>query len=197
MKRILVMLVVGAVAFAVVACGSAGRRPSISRSGKSASASEVQSASKGLEDSEYDTDDHVVLNYASPASGTNERAVAALVKRYYRDAALGDGVGACSLTSPAVSHIVPLDYGQLMGSAIPLNAGAFLHGTKTCPAVLSLLFEHLHAKLAGAVQVTAVRLKDSYGFAIVGSTTLPASMIAVDREGARWRVDGLLGRPLP
>jgi hypothetical protein len=145
----------------------------------------------------YDTDDHIVRNDGHTADRADAAAIAALVKRYYAYGASGDGAAACALTSPSLAGTVPEAYGQELGSAIPVGAERFLHGAKTCAAVLSLLFGHLHGQFAAAVEMIGVRLKGDFGYALVDSTTLPASMIEVAREGGIWKIDELLGRPLP
>jgi hypothetical protein len=145
----------------------------------------------------YDTDDETLLGSGRSGRPADARAIDALVERYYTAAARGDGAAACAMTSPDYARTVPDDYGQELGWAIPPGAEAYLRGAKTCAAVLSLLFAHLHRQLAAPVEILAVRLYGNYGYASVGSTTLPASRIEILREHGVWWIDELLGRPLP
>jgi ketosteroid isomerase-like protein len=197
--------VVALLALGLAACGgTGGRTGSATQTASSAAAAAPPPATnatlgvaQGRLEPDYDGDDSTVLGNGQEATAADTRAIAALVERYYAAGARGDGAGACALTSPSFAATIPEDYGQELGPAIPPGAETYLRGARTCTAVLSLLFEHLRGQLAAAVEVTAVRLKGDYGYAIVGSATLPASLIEVGREGGAWRIDGLLGRPLP
>jgi hypothetical protein len=145
----------------------------------------------------YDLDDGPVSDYGRTASGGEANAITTLVERYYALGAQGDGTTACKLTSPTFAATVPADYGQELGSAIPRETVKLLSGAKTCAAVLSLLFEREHRWLTAPATVTSIRLRGKYGYALVGSTTMPASLIEIERERDSWKIDGLLGRPLP
>jgi ketosteroid isomerase-like protein len=145
----------------------------------------------------YDSEDSAVLRFGLAARGADASRITALVERYYAAGARGDGAAACALTSPSFAATVPADYGQELGWAIPPGAQAYLRGANSCAAVLSLLFEHQREQLAAPVVVTGVRLRGDHGYAVVDSTTLPASFVEVARERGGWRIDGLLGRPLP
>jgi hypothetical protein len=136
----------------------------------------------------HDEDDQRSLSFGRPASAQDTQAVAAIVKRYYSAAAARSGVKACSTMAPVFARAVPLDYGKFGPS--------YLHGGKTCAAVLSLLFKHLHLQLTEAIQVTDVRVSGSQGFAFFGSKRNPASQIALNRDGRSWRIAQLVGVPL-
>jgi hypothetical protein len=136
-----------------------------------------------------DNDDSSSLAYGQPASAAQTRTLTALVKRYYATAAKDDGAGACSQIGPDLAKAVPLDYGKLGAS--------YLHGGKTCSAVMVLLFKHFHRELAGQVHVTSVRVQAESAVAFLGSRTMSASQIPLVREGPTWRIAALLGSPLP
>jgi hypothetical protein len=133
----------------------------------------------------HDADDRDLLAYGNAASAEEERAVAAVVERYYAMAAAGDGSGACALLLPSLDKAVPSDYGQ--------NGPSYLRPGKTCAAVLTLLFKHYHRQLAPGVAVTSVRIAGDQADALLGSTAFPASFIIVQREGSAWKVAQLLG----
>jgi hypothetical protein len=82
------------------------------------------------------------------------------------------------------------DFGEAPGPA-------YLRGAKTCQAVTTLLFEHERAQLAGTVRVTGVRVDDRTASALIGSSSMPASRIGLKRELGAWKIEGLIGTPLP
>jgi hypothetical protein len=51
--------------------------------------------------------------------------------------------------------------------------------------------------LAGGFAVTGVRVEGSEARALLGSRTLPASFVVVTRERGAWKIDELIGQPLP
>jgi hypothetical protein len=197
MKRPIVLFAAAPLALGVAACGETGRLTGAVSTRASGAPSAMAMPARANLEAGYDLDDGPVRSYGHAASGPDARRIAALVTRYYAAGARGDGATACALTSTTFGATIPADYGQELGSAIPPGAEAYLRGAKTCAAVLSLLFAHVHRQLAARIEVTAVRLQGDYGYALVGSTTLPASLIEVGREGGAWKIEELLGRPLP
>jgi hypothetical protein len=137
-----------------------------------------------------DGDDAPVLAYGHAAGRASSHAVATAVERYFAVASKGDDSTACRLLAPSLANGVARSYGEAPGPA-------YLRGARTCEAVLSLLFAHSPHKFADPVKVTAVRLEGSQARAMLGSITMPASVIAVQREGGKWMLDGLVGGPLP
>ncbi len=138
----------------------------------------------------YDGDDGSVRFYGKAASRTDTRAIAALVKRYYAAAAAGRGAQACALTYFIDVETLPEQYGHPPG---PL----WLRGADTCTAVLTRVFAHYHRQLTVPVQVTGVRVNGLHADALVGFATLPAGVVKARREGASWKIEGLLAVPLP
>jgi hypothetical protein len=136
----------------------------------------------------HDADDSMTLAYGHAAGPVDTRAVAALVKRYYAAAAAGDGKGACSMLLPSLAKAAPEDYGEF--------GPQYLRGGKTCEAVLSLLFEHFHNTLTAPVGVTGVRVEGNQAHALVGSATMSASYITLQRERGVWALNELLGNTL-
>jgi hypothetical protein len=138
----------------------------------------------------HDSDDSSILAYGHAAGAAKKRAIAAAVKRYYMAAAAGDGATACSMLVSSIARAAPEDYGQAPGPA-------YLRGAKTCAAVMSLLFKHDHSQLTGMIAVTGVRVEGNQARALLGSTTMPAGYISVERERGAWKIDALLGGALP
>ncbi|HEY2632146.1 MAG TPA: hypothetical protein VGI26_07190 [Solirubrobacteraceae bacterium] len=136
-----------------------------------------------------DSDDGPVRDYGRPASTAEESKLEDIAVRYYSVAARGDGATGCSLTDANFAKSVPEDYGSGAGPA-------YARG-KTCPVVLTAIFKHAHAELAGAVRVTAVRVKGGQALVLVGSTTMPARFLALQRTHGVWGVVGLLGTEMP
>jgi hypothetical protein len=197
MKLTIALLAACVFALGVVACGATDGQTDVAGHAKVvAVASDTTPAHDDLQ-AGYDSDDGTVRRYGREPGAADAKAIAALVKRYYAAGSRGDGTAACALTVPAFAATIPYDYGQELGPATPPGAAALLRGSKTCAAVLTLLFEHAHDQLAAPVEVTGIRLKGDYGYALVDSMTLPISRIEVGRGDGVWKVDGLLGRPLP
>jgi hypothetical protein len=138
----------------------------------------------------HDKDDTSVVAFGSPASTADRLAVTALVKRYYAAGAADDGAKACATMVPSVAQGTPEDYGRAPGPG-------YLRGANTCKAVMSLLLEHFNSRFAPAFDVTGVRVKGDDAYALLGSKTGPASYIILRRERGGWKVNGLLGGPLP
>jgi hypothetical protein len=137
----------------------------------------------------YDGDDGGIRSYGHAASAADKRAIAALVKRYYAAAAASDGAKACPLMYSTLQEAIPEDYGQPPGPA-------YARG-KTCAVVMSKLFAHVHSRLAGAFEMTGVRVDGREARALLGSRTTPARFILATRERGAWKIDELLGQPLP
>jgi hypothetical protein len=119
---------------------------------------------------------------------TDKRAVAELVKRYYAAALAGDGVKGCSMLYSVFAKAVAEDYGQVPSLS-------YLHGAKTCAALMSRVFDHFHSQLAAQVpvlRVTAVRFKGARGVAVLSFKDMPTLLLPVEREHGVWRVDQLL-----
>ena len=139
----------------------------------------------------HDSDDGGLVAGGHAVSAADEREIAATVKRYYAAAAAEDGASACPMIVSILAGSVPEDYGH--GSAGP----PYLRGGRTCPAVMTLLFRHFHHSLQSPIAVTGVRTFADETHALLGSRTMPASTIAVRREGGAWKIGKLLGSPLP
>jgi hypothetical protein len=137
-----------------------------------------------------DSDDAAVLSYGHAATGSRGRAPSMVAKHYYEVAAVGDGATACAMISPTFAKAIPEDYGGVQGPA-------YMRG-KTCPAVMSRLFEHDHRQFTHPIVVTGVRVQGSEALVMLGSTTVPASYLTLRRtQGGSWKIVGLLAIPMP
>ena len=136
-----------------------------------------------------DEDDKATFAYGHPATASENHAIASIVKRYYASAAAGDGAADCSLFSPEFARAVAEDYGQ---------AGpAYLRGATTCQAVMTMLFKHFHEQLTEPIEVVEVRVLGDQAQVVFSSRHMPASDILLRRRGGIWRVESLIGQPLP
>jgi hypothetical protein len=139
----------------------------------------------------HDSDDANVLAWGHTASAADKRVIAATVERYYTAAVAQDGAAACSMMVRWLVRSIPENYGR--GSVGP----SYLRSGRTCQAVMSLLFKHLHRRLTTAIAVTEARVNGDEARMVLGSRTMPAGVIAVKRESGAWKINGLLGGPLP
>jgi hypothetical protein len=136
-----------------------------------------------------DKDDKPIFAYGHPPHAAEKTAIMTTFKRYYAAASTGDGAEACSLQLPSFARSVPENYAQT-------GALSYLRGGKTCQAVMSMLFGHLHRQLAEAVTVVEVRVEDHVAQVIFSSRAMPASRIFLLREGSSWKIPTLIGQPL-
>jgi hypothetical protein len=142
-----------------------------------------------------DEDDRSVLGFGDPAKKGEKQAIAQVVKRYFAAAAAADGARACTMLQPRLEVAVVKDYA---GAAGP----TYLRGAKTCPEVMSRLFRHAHDQLTGTIEVTSVRVlgdptqEGAKAEALLGSDTLPASYVMLERVKGLWRIEGLLSSDL-
>jgi hypothetical protein len=139
----------------------------------------------------YDSDDKVRRDYGHAPSPAQRRVLTRLVENYFAAAVKEDGKRACALLLPSFASSMPEDYGsQTPGSS-------YLRGAKTCAAVLSGVFQHEHAVLSAPVKVVDVRVEGAQGIALLGSTTISARTLDLARQGGVWRIQGVLGVPMP
>jgi hypothetical protein len=211
MKRLLSLLAGILLAAGLCACGGAsapaGSSSSISTSAhtsSSAAASELSPApldskTDGDRDNDIgapydDTNNSRAFSFGRAASSSERQAITALVKRYYTTALAGDGARGCAMIYSTLAEAAPQDDGLEAG------APAYMHGAKTCAAVLTSLFRHYHAQLAAELpklKVTRVRLEEHHGFAFLSFGALPERKISVLREKRIWKLDQIYDQELP
>jgi hypothetical protein len=137
-----------------------------------------------------DRDDEETFAYGHTPAPAARRAIASVVERYFAAASTGDGATACSLLLSSIAAAAPADYG---GTAGP----PYLRGAKTCQAVMSMLFRHLHEELAAAITIFEVRVHGAHAQVILSSKTQPAGDVFLLRQGSSWKLIGLVSQPLP
>jgi hypothetical protein len=137
----------------------------------------------------HDKDDYVVT-VGRAGSAVEISAITPVVERYYAAVAADDSAKACSMLVPSLVRAIPVDYGRVSGPS-------YLHGDKTCGAVVSALFQRSHTRLNSSFKVTGVRISGKRAVALLGSSTAPASELSVELEKGKWKVASVLVNLLP
>ena len=140
----------------------------------------------------YDSDDNSVRRFGHMAPTTEAQTIVALVKRYYRAAAAGNGAQACALVYAPLAKTFPEDLAQ---------AGPYyLRGSKTCPIVVSKLFKQNHLQLstyAARLQISDVRILENLGLVVMRFKGLPGRYVEVIRAHGSWWMYSLLDNEMP
>jgi hypothetical protein len=134
-----------------------------------------------------DTHNSGALDFGHRADASDQRAIAALVKRYYAAALAQDGAKGCSMIYSTLAEAIPEDYSQTPG--VP-----YMRGAKTCATAMTLLFKHYHPLLVlelPKLDVRRVRLEERHGLALLSFGALPEREISVTREGRTWKLTEL------
>lgn len=140
----------------------------------------------------YDADDQSFRAFGHVASASDRRAITALVKRYYTIAAAGDGTDACALIYAPLARGYPEELGEL--------GARYLHGLKSCSAILSRMFEPNRALLAAyrsRLDINAVRVSNGIGFAFLTFRGRPTRKMEVIKERGKWKMYAALDSELP
>lgn len=140
----------------------------------------------------YDADDRSFRAFGHIATPRERHAIIALVKSYYAIAARGDGASACALIYVPLARNYPEELGEF--------GPRYLHGLKTCPAILSRMFEPnrlLLRRYRARLQVEAVRVASGIGIAFLTFKGLPTRKMEVIKEGGRWKMYAALDSELP
>jgi hypothetical protein len=139
-----------------------------------------------------DTSNDSEASFGHAASASEQKAITALIKRYYAAALAENGAKACRVIYSPLVEAVPEDYGKS-------PPGPRYMESQTCPGATTLLFRHFHAQLRAEVprlKVTKVRLKQHHGLALLSFGRLAVRKILVIREGRTWKLAALLDGPL-
>ncbi len=136
-----------------------------------------------------DVDDKPIVDFGHRARSAQSRAITSIVTRYYAAGVAGEGAAACSLLLAAVARSVPESYGA--------GGPAYLHGARTCAAVVNALFSHFASELTEAPVVLLVRVEGEEARVVLASRKLRASHISLARQGGSWHIQELIGSPLP
>jgi hypothetical protein len=206
-KPILVLLLCALLAVAAVACGNA-QREALHGSRAAvpvARAALPQIETRGDEDHDSDRYPHELPDrdevpyyktepFGHPASTAEAQAAAAVLRRYYADAAHGDGAAACRLLYSTRADSLSGDYTGLLGPTRGRNT--------TCAGVLSGVFGRLRRRLrldSAMLRVGAVRVDFNHASAQLdfGGARRP-HYIALQRERGAWKLAMLLdvGQPV-
>lgn len=175
----------------LAACGgsSKGSDPA-SHSSSSAAAPTTLPKSDRDNDADKNNDDAHVLDYGHEPSASERQAIVALVTSYYAAAGAADGQKACALLMPFVAESVVEDIGHQ-----PEVRG------RSCPVVMSKLFEQQHTLLSGesaTLKFYAVRVDGGRALAVLSFANLPeVRQLTERRDGSgAWKVLNLLDRIL-
>jgi hypothetical protein len=207
MKSLPVLLAVALLGMWAGACGGLHKgtaaSPKVSASNVGTAASSGTARTSATASGDYDNDDGrrsgvdddaITIRSYGYAAGPAERfLIVALVRRYFAAAAVDDGARACRMIDKGLAKAVPLDYGKLGPS--------YLHGGKTCAAVLARLFKHDRRRLvaeARQLKVTGVRLEGGEGFVLLGfGKGTPERQIAIEHGGSGgWKIEVLEDGPM-
>jgi hypothetical protein len=123
-------------------------------------------------------DNEILARFGHPTSPAEARAITAVVERYYAVARAGDGRKACAMMLPSVAEGTALNFGQYGYS--------YASKAKTCQSAASLIFKHLHHRLSAPVVAMNVIVNGEHAYVLLGSTTMPAGFITLQRWHGAW-----------
>jgi ketosteroid isomerase-like protein len=211
-NSLLAPLAIALLGVGVTACGGASRgaSPASQVSSSTATASAPATASTSTTPTSTDAGTNAIereafsqseatrfRTYGREASEADRQAVTAAVKHYYAVLATGDGAKGCSLLRTELRKAAREDYGTSPPGPPELRG-------KNCPEIVLFLFKHLPrlpGESAAAIEVTGVRVNgdvhDMDAVALLRSKATPSSEILVDREHGLWKMNSLIGSPLP
>jgi hypothetical protein len=210
-KLLLVVPLMAVLCVGAIACGSSD--PSLRTSVQSASVPHEERGEARLKrevlaartgdvngdgdndgDPGYDSDDDSTRHYGQRANAAQTRVVTRIVKQYFGAAEAGDGAAGCALLYarlarlPHIGKLVPHDYDPAPPSTLARSKG--------CAAFLSRLFKDSRGQLSlleiPSLKVREVRIDGIHALAILAFKTAPERYITLEREGAAWKIDGLL-----
>jgi hypothetical protein len=206
MRPLVALLAVVLLSLSASACGASKNATSVSQTSSTVEApsnvapTATTTSSSHEPNNENDNDDHrrlkvpvddtnngTIRAYGHAASAADTRAVTSLLKRYYAIALAGEGAKACTMIVPSLVKAIPLDYGQF--------GAPYLHGAKTCAAVMSRLFKHEHRQLAAEIphmKLLSLRLGGNQGLVLLGFGRMSERQITVIRPGGTWKLAVLL-----
>lgn len=134
----------------------------------------------------HDSDDAEEFSSYGPQAGPRDlHAIAASVERYYATIARDNDTSACRQLVPLLATATVLDDGKLG----PL----YLRGATSCTDIMKRLARHFRHELSSPVTVTGATINANHALAELGSKTLPASFILLEREHGTWKIAQLFG----
>ncbi|MGH2912054.1 MAG: hypothetical protein ACRDJ3_06215 [Solirubrobacteraceae bacterium] len=143
------------------------------------------------EGSTWDPDHDITMSFGHAGSAQDVQAVRALVARYYKVAASGDGAKACSLLYWLSAEAIVEER----------NSGRPRSQHQTCAQVAAKAFRRHHAELAAeapqVVTVTILRVKGKRGIARATFGATLERLVPVMLDGGAWRMGALLDQGAP
>jgi hypothetical protein len=130
-------------------------------------------------------DSEILAGLGHPASGAQAGATVAVVKRYYAAAVAGSGRRACSMLVPVARRAMTAEFGRF-GYPYARNA-------KTCQQTLDSVFKHLRHVLSAPVAAMNVIVNGDQANVLIGSKTMPAALVRLQRWHGAWLVDEPVG----
>lgn len=217
LKRLLLLcLPVASLALGLAACGGARRQSNVA-SGASAGAAAASTASvadsvrgdpreslaapvKGDGDGDspeqtaFDSDDFHSMHFGHAAGPADERAIAALVKRYYGALAAEDAPTVCSLLLEVVAEAMP--EGDRGGTG---DQQAPTAGHATCATAISGVLAESHRALlteSRTLRVIGVRVRRRRASALLRFGGTAVRHILLYKESGAWKIGTLADEDL-
>ena len=196
----LTALAIVALSLCAGACGGSGKSTTAPSHGSSASDSATQTTAapdskyagdgegeieEGIRSVGYrDADDGRTIDFGHAAGRADTLAVTSVVKRYQAAAAAGDARRACAVMTEPLIKAVGVDYDRT-----PAHRA---RRSKTCEGGMVFLFKTDRARMIAPSTVTGVRVKGNEAYALLGSPTVNAAYLTLQREHGRWWLSVLL-----
>jgi hypothetical protein len=133
----------------------------------------------------YDVDDRAIAAYGHAASRAQERAIAALMARYYAAVAAGDGVAGCALMSRSLAQALAEESSQAGQATSGTARGCATAFSSALPAARRL------GRRTG-VRAIGARVGTGQGFALLRMPSSEMRDMPVVREGGEWKVGALI-----
>jgi hypothetical protein len=140
-----------------------------------------------------DTNNARALAFGHTADPSQRRLIAGAIKRYYTAALAGDSAKGCAMITSADAETLAEDYGEPPGPS-------YMRGAKTCVQGMTMLFDHIHTRLASevpALRVMSVRLDERRAIALLSFGALPEREISMTHEARVWKISTLTDGELP
>lgn len=156
------------------------------------------------EQTAFDSDDYHSMHFGHAADPTDERAIAAIVKRYYAALASEDASTVCSLLLEVVAEGMPESERGAAGERLPTPGAATAGhrpapGHTTCASAISGTLAESHRALLAedrTLRVIGVRVRRRRASALLRFGSTVARHILLYKEGDAWKVGTLADEDL-
>lgn len=191
-------LAVAVSALGAAACGSS-KAPSDEAGARLQTESREARAAASVKDSDgdndspasrFDPDNDITMDFGHAGSAQDMEAVSALLGRYYRAAATGDGRKACALLYWLFVETTVEEH----------NSGKHGRARLTCAQIAAKTFRQHHDELVEdtkAIDLTILRVKGKRGLARVRFGPTRERLVPVELDRAEWRMGTLLDNGAP